>query len=187
MAKKEISLLTKPPFDLTLKGRVVNWLVTWGRAILVLVELVVISAFFSRFWLDRKNSDLSDDVRQKRVILENTLEFEEQFRDLKKRMEEVEKILAQERELRFPLLLISRSLPAGVWLKSISFQENDFPQAHLVIQVVSEQGLSDFISLLLSQPEVKGVTVGSIRKEKTFSEVEIGLTVKFVADAGRKQ
>ncbi|MCD6225774.1 PilN domain-containing protein, partial [bacterium] len=94
---------------------------------------------------------------------------------------------AQERELRFPLLLISRSLPAGVWLKSISFQENDFPQAHLVIQVVSEQGLSDFISLLLSQPEVKGVTVGSIKKEKTFSEVEIGLTVKFVADAGRKQ
>ncbi len=86
MAKKQISLLADAPFDLTLQGRIVNWLTTWGRAILVLVEVVVIGAFFSRFWLDRKNSDLSDDIRQKRAILESTLEFENDFRSLQKKI-----------------------------------------------------------------------------------------------------
>ncbi len=180
MAKKQISLLADAPFDLTLQGRIVNWLTTWGRAILVLVEVVVIGAFFSRFWLDRKNSDLSDDIRQKRAILESTLEFENDFRSLQKRFLEADVALAKEEDLFLPVEVVARSLPSGVTLKKFSFnQKEEGSVAVLTISVFSEQGLSSFINQLLQDERVDSVRVGSIKKEKIASGIEIGLAVTF--------
>jgi len=180
MAKKEISLLTTPPFDLTIQGRIVNWLITWGRAILVLVELVVISAFFSRFWLDRKNSDLSDDVRQKRAILESTVKFEEEFRFLQKRLSKVRTLWNQKSDLLLPITLSARSIPEGVVLESISWGERkDVASADLKIVVFSEQGLSAFVEQLLKDERVDSVTLGAVKKEKIAAGIEISLLVKF--------
>lgn len=180
MAKKEISLLTKPPFDLTPQGRIVAWLTSWGRAILVLVELVVISAFFSRFWLDRQNSDFSDAIRQKRAILESTLEFEKEFRVLQERFSGASEILDQENQLWPPVNAVARSIPEGVILKNISFQESkDSPTATLTVIIFSERGLSEFINHLLKNPEINSAMVGSIKKEKIASGMEISLLVKF--------
>ena len=60
-------------------ARFIKWLTTIGRWVMTLTELIVISAFISRFWLDRKNSDLSDLIRQKQAILESTQYFESEF------------------------------------------------------------------------------------------------------------
>ncbi|MBL7078447.1 hypothetical protein ISS42_02220 [Candidatus Shapirobacteria bacterium] len=183
MIKKQISLLSAAPFDLTIQGRIVNWLTTWGRAILVLVELVVIGAFFSRFWLDRKNSDLSDDIRQKRAILESTLEFENEFRSLQKRFIEANAVLAKERDLFFPMAIVSRSLPDGITLKKFSFnQKEEGSGASLTISVFSERGLSSFIAQLLQDERVDSVRVGSIKKEKIATGIEIGLAINFKPD-----
>jgi len=180
MAKKQISLLSAAPFDLTVQGRVVAWLTTWGRAILVLVELAVIGAFFSRFWLDRKNSDLSDAIRQQRAILESTLEFEGEFKDLQRRFLEADEILAREEDLFFPVELTARSLPDGVVLKSVNFKKsNSNSSATLLIAVYSERGLSAFINQLLREETVESVRVGLIKKEKIASGIEISLVIKF--------
>jgi len=186
MAKKQISLLSDAPFDLTIQGRIVNWLTTWGRAILVLVELVVIGAFFSRFWLDRKNSDLSDSLRQKRAILESTLEFEGEFRNLQKRFSDASLALSKEEDLFYPLNTIANSLPSGVTLKSFSFsQKEESTIASLTISIFSERGLSSFIAQLLRDERVDSVRVGSIRKEKIATGIEIGMIINFKTD-GKK-
>ena len=179
MAKKSISLLARPPFDLTIQGRVVNWLTTWGRAILVLVELVVIGAFFSRFWLDRKNSDLSDMVRQKKAILESTLEFEKEYAALHQRLTESAKVLGQTNQLAFPLDLVAQSIPDGVILRTVTFNDEEPATASLSVAIYSERGLSDFIGRLLSEEKIDSVTVGSIKKEKISSGIEIGLLIRF--------
>jgi methyl coenzyme M reductase subunit C-like uncharacterized protein (methanogenesis marker protein 7) len=75
-AKKEISLLPDEENLNTLSARVLRYLTTIGRVIIILTELAVISAFLSRFWLDRKNADLSETIRQQKAILESTQEFE---------------------------------------------------------------------------------------------------------------
>lgn len=186
MAKKQISLLSDASFDLTIQGRIVSWLTTWGRAILVLVEVVVIGAFFSRFWLDRKNSDLSDNIRQKRAILESTLEFENEFRSLQKRFVEADAVLAKEEDLFFPMTIISRSLPSGIILKSFSFsQKEEGSTATLIISVFSERSLSSFISQLLRDEKVDSVRIGSIKKEKIATGIEIGIAINFKADENK--
>jgi len=73
--KKELSLLPDSSNPNSFSARFIKWVTTIGRWVMTLTELIVISAFISRFWLDRKNSDLSDLIRQKQAILESTQEF----------------------------------------------------------------------------------------------------------------
>ncbi len=47
------------------------WLVNIGKYMLIAVEVVVLIVFFSRFILDRKNNDLTEEVNNKVVLLSN--------------------------------------------------------------------------------------------------------------------
>lgn len=47
------------------------WLVNIGKYMLISVEIVVLAVFFSRFVLDRKNNDLTEEVNNKVILLSN--------------------------------------------------------------------------------------------------------------------
>jgi hypothetical protein len=47
------------------------WLVTVGKYLLIAVQVVVLGVFFSRFILDRKNNDLTEEINDKVVLLSN--------------------------------------------------------------------------------------------------------------------
>ena len=47
------------------------WLVEVGKYLLILVELIVLGVFFSRFVLDKKNNDLTEEINNKIVLLSN--------------------------------------------------------------------------------------------------------------------
>ena len=81
-----------------------------------------------------------------------------------------------------PLDLIASSLPEKVSLKDIRyFNDSDSKDFLVSMKIVaySEQRLSGFINYLFSQPEVISVGLGTIKKEKTSSGIEISMRVKF--------
>lgn len=47
------------------------WLTEVGKYLLIAVEIVVLIVFFSRFILDKKNNDLTEEVNNKVVLLSN--------------------------------------------------------------------------------------------------------------------
>ncbi len=47
------------------------WIVNVGKYLLIAVEVVVLGVFFSRFVLDRKNNDLTEEINNKVVLLSN--------------------------------------------------------------------------------------------------------------------
>jgi hypothetical protein len=47
------------------------WLVNVGKYLLIAVEVVVLGVFFSRFVLDRKSNDLTEEINNKVVLLSN--------------------------------------------------------------------------------------------------------------------
>ena len=75
-ANQNINLLGDSEMDHTPVGRIVNWAVTYGRYIMIGTEIVVLLAFISRFSLDRKLTDLKEEVGQKQEIIEANLPFE---------------------------------------------------------------------------------------------------------------
>ena len=89
---KTINLLIQEGFEHTQLGKILNWLLTAGRTIVVVTELVVITAFLSRFWLDKTLTDLNEQNALKKAQVEASLPFEKDFRAIQSRLSEYKKI-----------------------------------------------------------------------------------------------
>lgn len=75
---KGINLVPIDKFAESGIGRFLMWLLSTFRVIVIIIEMLVMLAFFSRFWLDAKNSDLNDEIKQKkaRIIASQGVEKE---------------------------------------------------------------------------------------------------------------
>src|SRR5690349_13458879 len=90
-----INLLGDSDTEHTPLGRIVNWAVTYGRYIMIGTEIVVLLAFISRFSLDRKLTDLKEEVAQKQEIIEANLPFEQDVRDLQDKLSKIKTLKTQ--------------------------------------------------------------------------------------------
>jgi len=76
---KSINLVPIDKFSKTIVGRVINWLLSTFRVIVIMVEFVVMGAFLSRFWLDAKNSDVTDELRDRQFVVEASKDLEDEM------------------------------------------------------------------------------------------------------------
>ena len=84
-----INLLGQEDLSHTPGGRMVQWAMTYGRYIMILTEIVVLGAFVSRFSLDRKLTDLKEEITQKQAIIEANSELEQNIRTLQNQLERI--------------------------------------------------------------------------------------------------
>lgn len=178
IATSDPSLLPKSGENSPL-GKIVNWLSSVGRYIVIFTELIVISAFLSRFWLDRRNTDLSETIRQEKAILESTMDFEKEFNLFKARIEAIAKGLAEEKSLLEPLDIVASNIPPDIVIQRYSFVGQNKNEITMLVLVFSESSLSEFIKRLTNVDEVRSVKIGNVeRQEGTVGmkvQVSIGL------------
>lgn len=115
-----INLLGNQDLEHTPWGRIVSWATTYGRYIMITTEIVVLLAFISRFSLDRKNTDLTEEITQKQAILEANMSFEQTIRSLQANIATTKKLLAEQSKPIDILLLMETMLPPDVYLTSLS-------------------------------------------------------------------
>lgn len=147
---KRINLLVQEGFENTPLGKVLNWLLSAGRIIVVLTQLVVIAAFLSRFWFDRQLTDLADRNNQLKTQIEARTSFESGFRDLQERLSAYGKVYGERTIASSVITDIAQALPSDVFLSNVSITERT-----LVLQgsALSERGLAGFIKALGSEKE----------------------------------
>lgn len=84
-ARKQINLLPQEEFAASTIGRVLIWLLSSFRIIVIITELIVMLAFLSRFWFDAKIADLNDTIKQKQAIILAQADFEKQLKNIQKK------------------------------------------------------------------------------------------------------
>src|SRR3989338_7415536 len=115
-----VNLLPQNEFESSVVGRILKWILTTFRVIVITVELVVILGFLSRFWLDLRNSDLTDEIKQKEALVESYFGFEKEFKRTQKKIE-IFSLASDEKNDTLPLLTSSvRRLPIDIQLLSFS-------------------------------------------------------------------
>lgn len=179
MADRDVSLLPKQGFGDTLWGKLMNWVLSVGRYIVIFTELIVIGAFISRFWLDRKNSDLSEEIRQQEAILTSTSGFEEEFRLFQLRLKTIAKVAGTSRDVSFPLELIAEVLPKGTHLSRYGFSGKGKKEISITISFFSESSLANFVDALLEKEEVISVKIGTIERKQGESGMRIQFIISF--------
>src|SRR3990170_8059274 len=117
----QINLLPQKEFASTTLGRILNWILSTFRIIVIVTEIIVMLAFLSRFWLDAKNTDLNEELKQKQASIASSLTFEKDFKDTQERLKIFSNLSASEEVISRAFSEISSRLPYDVILTSIAF------------------------------------------------------------------
>lgn len=153
--KQAINLLPQEEFEKSPWGRTLRWATTTFRTIVIITELIVIMAFLSRFWLDAKNADLNDILRQNEAVISEYQGFEDEFRGIQKGIE-VFADLNTEVSLNSLITKAVNLLPEDIRLVSIS-QIGDSLQVKGATS--SERSIVQYLTNLSSESAFKEIKV----------------------------
>jgi Tfp pilus assembly protein PilN len=169
-----INLLGDSEMDHTPIGRIVGWAVTYGRYIMIGTEIIVLLAFISRFSLDRKLTDLKEEVAQKQDIIEANLPFEKDVRTLQDKLSKIKTLINQPVEPLAAVTLFQTMLPQGVYLKTYDLSKNT-----LTIQAVagSTDAFSQLMANLRASNQLSSIDIGDIKRDPLLG-IQFGFTAK---------
>jgi Tfp pilus assembly protein PilN len=159
-AKKEtsklINLLPQEEFTASTIGRILTWLLSSFRIIVIVSEMVVMGAFISRFWLDAKNADLSDEIEQKEAIVNSYKTFEEDFRSIQKKL----------------LIFSSVSRPSEVPSQTLETLVAILPQEISLTGLETDKKTITVTGTTAEESPIN-TYIASLKFTKLFSEVEV--------------
>lgn len=172
---KSINLLPQEEFDASILGRTLKWAMGSFRIIVIVTEIVVMSAFLSRFWLDAQNSELDSSIKIASAQISTQSNFEKEFRDVQKKLSILKQITSSPKESN-KIDLMASKIPSDLILSAINVQ-GDIVTLKGVAG--SEIGVAQFISNLKSDPGIKKVdldSVGSSDQNQTLISFLIKVT-----------
>lgn len=92
MAKSMHNINLLPNRGDTLLMQFLNWALTIGRLLVILVETLALGTFLYRFSLDMQIQDLKDKIKSERLIVTSFKSEEDKFRDLQAKLDLIKKI-----------------------------------------------------------------------------------------------
>lgn len=160
MAKKQkkqeitINLIPEVGFAATITGRVLAWMLSSFRIIVIVTEIIVMIAFLSRFWLDARNTDLGEQILQKQAVIAASSDFEREFKFTQKRLAIFSELAKEEGVISGVVNTITTRLPADVVLTNITLTDN---QVNVSGTTPNEKSIQQLMVNLGASDQVKGV------------------------------
>jgi len=121
--KDSIQLLPEEKFEeYPLYKKLTTWIVSVGRVVIIVTELIAFSVFVGRIKLDRELTDLTDALENQIVVLQNAKEFEEEFRSLQTRLKIIKELRQEHLPASQSISLFTTLLPTDVELTGLTLQ-----------------------------------------------------------------
>lgn len=156
-------------------GRILSWATTYGRYIMITTEILVLLAFISRFSLDRRLTDLNEEISQKQAIIEANSSFEAEFRGYQERIQTIKTLMGSQGKLQTVLEELVRVVPPDVHFTSLTLGEGKLTAKTTAI---STSGFAQFLANLTQMKALQNVEVGEIKKNPvTGIEFQVSATI----------
>lgn len=139
----------------------VNWILTIGRLLVIIIELIALGAFLYRFSLDRQLIDLRSQIKQKQTIVSSQKANEAKYRNLQDRLYLASNFSALSMEQTKTLKDILDFTPQGMKLKNISFAVDSIS---ITANIQDISSLSVFVNSLKKHPNIDALSLDSIEK-----------------------
>lgn len=115
-----INLVVKDELEESFSGQILSWALTYGRYIIIITQIVVLSVFFLRFKLDRDHTDLKEAVSQKQALVESIADLETDIRRIQGRLTHINQITTQQSALPKVLLFLQNNSPVNMVYSNIN-------------------------------------------------------------------
>jgi len=176
-----INLLPQSSFNASTGGRVLTWILSTFRTIVIVTEIIVMIAFLSRFWLDAQNSDLTEELEIKVAALEATQPFEKEYKDVQKRLLVFSGLTQKDATMTSLIQQISDHLPVrdDFKLSSITYNESKITIEGVAI---NEIDIQQYISNLQSNPLLQNASISKV-ETKENNELIMEFTIEIIRSA----
>jgi Tfp pilus assembly protein PilN len=174
----QINLIPEVGFAATTTGRILTWMLSSFRIIVIVTEIIVMIAFLSRFWLDARNTDLNEQILQKQAVIAASSNFEKEFKFTQKRLQIFSELESEKGILSDTLDTITLALPPDVFLISINSSSESLALSGLS---PNERSIQQFMANLSSSDQIHSVKLQGIKPspdEPTLMIFKIELLLK---------
>lgn len=171
-----INLLPKDSFEFSVLGRALKWTTTVGRVMVVLTEFVVILAFASRFYFDKKVNDLTDTIDSKLTVIKGFAKTETDARIILARQAAIQAFDKDNIQFGQKINLVSQVLPNGASLESLKF---DGKKLDIKGSVGSELAFSQMLKGLRKDKSIKTLELGQSIYDQNQGKMTFNITLTY--------
>lgn len=140
--------------------RLTRFLLSTGRYIIIVVEIIVLGAFVSRFKLDSDLQTITENINAQIPVIESLKADEQIIRQTQLQLATIKDVKQNSLDYSFLLQRVAAQTPTGVTLTTISLEKNN---GKVLLKIVgSARTNSDLTSF-----------VAGLRTEKNFLEVNL--------------
>lgn len=164
--------------------RVINWSLTTGRILVVVVELIALAAFLYRFTLDQQIIDTKQGIKQKQAIVFNFKDQEAKFRNLQERLL-LASSFSQTSATNVNIFKdVVAFTPQGVTYNVLAVSAG---QIRIDANVDSVNSLTSLANQLRKYAPVESVSIDKIENKSSSSSLTVSITatLKGAPNAGK--
>jgi len=174
MEKKSVSINLLNNKQGAFVDKFIDWALTIGRLLVILTELIALSAFLYRFSLDRQLIDLHSKIKQEEGIVKTFKNNEDKYRALQDRLA-LASSFSDNGAAKIKIFQdILNFVPDGVTLGNLVMSEN---RVSINATTQSTSALDIFTNSLKTYTKIKKLNLDSIQ-----IRLAKGLVVSFTAD-----
>lgn len=155
-------------------NEVLNWALGAGRILIILVEIIALSAFLYRFILDNQLQDLHSKIKQEQEVVLLQKDNEKKYRNLQERLSLVSSL--SQKGVRTTKIYkdIIGFAPPGMTFSSLTLTGGIL---EIKANVNSAYPLSLFIKSLKAYPSVAAVVIDKIENKTSNGFINVGISV----------
>ena len=151
-----------------------SWALTVGRLIVIITELIAVSAFLYRFSLDERLIDLHSAIKQKQTLISLLKQDENKYRNLQDRIAIAKTFSEKSTKTNKIVRNIIDLIPLGIKINDLTLNKD---RINMNLNIASVSQLTGFINPLKNYPEIKSISIDNIE-----SKPSIGLLVNITTN-----
>jgi Tfp pilus assembly protein PilN len=159
--RPNIDLLSREDFAQRAVGRVLLWILTVGRYIVIFTELIVIAGFITRVVLDRNLSSVNEVLVEQKAILASYQPVENRFRRVHQQLDSYSQMDADRLDVSKLLDDLIQTIPTNMQFESLTIDKNR-EAMDVTAVVLSPASFSVFLSKLQAMPELDDLILESV-------------------------
>lgn len=153
----------------------INWALTVGRLVVILTELVALSAFLYRFSLDRRLIDLHDQISQKQSIVKILKQKEDTYRNIQGRLALAATLTKTGQEKTQIFSDILRLAPPDFIFNNIVLSQ---ATVRIDASAQSVSSLASFIRDIKNYKETSSVSLDKIENKTAGTAITVSIAVR---------
>src|SRR3989344_1024753 len=183
MAKNTSASINLVRTHLGLFDQFIKWALSIGRVVVILVELVALTAFLYRFSLDRQIIDFRGKIKQEQAVLTFLKPREEKYRNLQERLNLASQFTNENNERIKAIEDVISFMPEGMSLNSFSLSKEGI---RLTADISTISSLREFTEKLKAYEKVESVSIDKIENRPSNALISVTLTIGIKGGAKEK-